>query len=93
MGSRQENETMMQYLFRQFREAPTAALSVVLICAVVGLWQNAEKKAEEHRQYMKEQNALQVTCIKEQTASFVLVGERLKHIESRLEAVEKTKEH
>jgi hypothetical protein len=40
---------------------------------------------------MREQNAAQVQCIKEQTAAFVQVVEKLQHIEGRLERIEHTK--
>jgi hypothetical protein len=38
---------------------------------------------------MKEQNALQVQCIKEQTAAFVMVSERLQHIEATIEIMKR----
>lgn len=79
---------MLQYLVRQFREAPTAALSAILILALFGMWQQSRKDAEMHRNYMREQNAAQVQCIQEQTAAFVQVVEKLQHIEGRLERIE-----
>lgn len=91
MSSRQPHENMLQYLIRQFREAPTAALSAILILALFGMWQQSRTDAEMHRNYMREQNAAQVQCIKEQTAAFVQVVEKLQHIEGRLERIEHTK--
>ena len=89
MSSRHPDENMLQYMIRQFREAPTAALSAILILALFGMWQQSRQDAEMHRKYMREQNAAQVECIKEQTAAFVLVAEKLQHIEGRLEKLEK----
>ena len=91
MSSRQPHENMLQYLIRQFREAPTAALSAILILALFGMWQQSRQDAEMHRNYMREQNEAQVQCIKEQTAAFVTVAEKLQHIEGRLELIEKRK--
>lgn len=80
---------MLQSIFKQFKEAPTTAVAAVLVLAVLGLWTDSRQEAHLHRAYMKEQNALQVECIKEQTAAFVAVSERLLHIESRLEHIER----
>lgn len=88
MSSRHPHENMLQYLIRQFREAPTAALSAILILALFGMWQQSRTDAEMHRNYMREQNAEQVRCIREQTAAFVQVVEKLQHIEGRLEHIE-----
>lgn len=91
MSAMQPHENMLQYLVRQFREAPTAALSAILILALFFMWQQSREDAEMHRNYMREQNAAQVQCIKEQTAAFVQVAEKLQHIEGRLEQLEKHK--
>ena len=87
----QPHENMLQYLVRQFREAPTAALSAILILALFFMWQQGREDAEMHRNYMREQNAAQVQCIREQTAAFVQVAEKLQHIEGRLDQIEKHK--
>lgn len=55
------------------------------------MWQQSREDAEMHRNYMREQNEAQVQCIKEQTAAFVQVAEKLQHIEGRLEQLEKHK--
>lgn len=91
MSAMQPQEDMLQYLVRQFREAPTAALSAILILALFFMWQQSREDAEMHRNYMREQNEAQVQCIKEQTAAFVQVAEKLQHIEGRLEQLEKHK--
>ena len=91
MSSRQPHENMLQYLIRQFREAPTAALSAILILALFGMWQQSRQDAEMHRNYMREQNAAQVQCIKEQTAAFVQVVSELQQIRGRLEHIEHNK--
>lgn len=91
MSAMQPQENMLQYLVRQFREAPTAALSAILILALFFMWQQSREDAEMHRNYMREQNEAQVQCIKEQTAAFVQVAEKLQHIEGRLEQLEKHK--
>lgn len=82
---------MLQYLIRQFREAPTAALSAILILALFGMWQQSRQDAEMHRNYMREQNEAQVQCIKEQTAAFVQVVSELQQIRGRLEHIEQKK--
>ena len=91
MSSRQPHENMLQYLIRQFREAPTAALSAILILALFGMWQQSRQDAEMHRNYMREQNEAQVQCIKEQTAAFVQVVSELQQIRGRLEHIEQNK--
>jgi hypothetical protein len=91
MSAMQPHENMLQYLVRQFREAPTAALSAILILALFFMWQQSREDAEMHRNYMREQNEAQVQCIREQTAAFVQVAEKLQHIEGRLEQLEKHK--
>ena len=80
---------MLQTVFKTFKEAPASAVAMALVLAVLGLWQDAKHENQLSREYMKEQNALQVQCIKEQTAAFVAVSERLQHIEGRLEHIER----
>ena len=91
MSAMQPQENMLQYLVRQFREARTASLSAIIILALFFNWQQSREDAEIHRNYMREQNEAQVQCIKEQTAAFVQVAEKLQHIEGRLEQLEKHK--
>jgi hypothetical protein len=80
---------MLQSIFKTFRDAPASAVAMALVLAVLGLWQDAKRENELNRAYMKEQNALQVQCIKEQTAAFVMVSERLQHIEATIEIMKR----
>lgn len=83
---------MLGYWFRQFREEPLPVLTFFSLIAVIWLWFDAKKESEIHREYMREQNALQVQCIKEQTASFEQVSAKLQLIDSRLEHLEREHE-
>ena len=92
MCSRREDEPLVLYWFRQFKEAPLPVLTFGSLIAVMFLWNDAKNEAELHREYMREQNALQVQCIKEQTASFEQVSAKLQLIDSRLEHLEREHE-
>lgn len=92
MCSRRDGENLLGYWFRQFREEPLPVLSFGTLVAVVFLWNDAKHEAELHREYMREQNALQVECIKEQTAAFSEVSAKLQLINSRLEHLEREHE-
>ena len=83
---------MLRYWFRNFKEAPLPVLTFCSLIAVIWLWNDAKNESAAHREYMREQNALQVQCIKEQTASFEQVSAELKLIGSRLEHLEREHE-
>lgn len=92
MCSRRENESLVVYWFRQFKEAPLPVLTFVAMIGMIFLWNDAKHESELHREYMREQNALQVQCIKEQTAAFSEVSSKLQLIDSRLEHLEREHE-
>lgn len=82
----------MVYWFRQFKEAPLPVLTFGAMIGMIFLWNDAKNESKLHREYMKEQNALQVQCIKEQTAAFTKVSSELQLISSRLEHLEREHE-
>ena len=59
---------------------------------VIFLWNDAKHESELHREYMREQNVLQVQCIKEQTQAFSEVSSKLQLIDTRLEHLEREHE-
>lgn len=92
MCTRREGENLVLYWFRQFKEEPLPVLSFGALLSVIFLWNDAKHEAELHREYMREQNALQVQCIKEQTQAFSEVSGKLQMIDSRLERLEREHE-
>ena len=92
MCTRREGENLVLYWFRQFKEEPLPVLSFGALLSVIFLWNDAKHAAELHREYMREQNALQVQCIKEQTQAFSEVSGKLQMIDSRLEHLEREHE-
>lgn len=92
MCSRRDGEPLVAYWFRAFREEPLPVLTFGSLIAVIFLWTDAKQESELHREYMREQNALQVQCIREQTSSFEKVSARLQLIDSRLEHLEREHE-
>lgn len=92
MCSRREGEPLILYWFRQFREEPLPVLTFGALVAVGALYVDSRHESELHREYMREQNELQVQCIKEQTQAFSEVTSELKLIGSRLEHLEREHE-
>lgn len=90
---REEGEPLLLYWFRQFREEPLPVLTFGALVAVFGLWFDSKQENRMHREYMQEQSALQVQCIKEQTAAFTEVSSKLQLIDSRLEHLEREHEY
>ena len=88
-SKRGENEPLLLYWFRQFKEEPLPVLTFGSLLSVIYLWHDAKRESELHRDYMREQSTLQVECIKEQTRAFTEVSAELKLIGSRLGHVER----
>ena len=90
--SRRDGENLVLYWFRQFKTEPLPVMSFGSLICVIFLWNDAKNESEMHREYMREQNTLQVQCIKEQTQAFSEVSSKLQMIDARLDHIEREQE-
>ncbi len=85
MCSRADNEPLLQYWFRQFREEPLRVLIVACIMALCFMYQ-------DNREDMKEQNAALIEQLKASTKAMGEIAGKLSVMDGRLQHLEREHE-
>lgn len=81
MCERKDGEHIVVFWWRQFIEHPVNLIAFAAVAGIIYLHQQQRQDFAAHREYMREQNALQVECIRGMTDSVHEVAEELRVLE------------
>lgn len=99
MCSRAQEEPLIKYWFRQFKEEPLRVLILAVLAAMCYLYNDGQQAQAEYRADMKAQNEALTAQIRESTAvlgtmktQLELMNNRLGHLEREHEMIRKASE-
>lgn len=92
MCSREKEEPLLKYWFRQFKEEPLRVLIVAALGALVYLYNEGQNKQEEYRADMKAQNAALIGQMKESTEVMGAMKTQLELLNNRVGHLEREHE-
>lgn len=81
MGVREQDEPLLRYWFRQFKEEPLRVMTVALCAGIVWMYQDCRMDSREANAALVEQIRESTGVMAEIKAQLVLLNGRVEHLE------------